>query len=61
MGVGAAKPASEPDGYDVAVIRDGEEHRVIVSECEVSPELRPLIDTVLAQRTAPEGSGRGRR
>lgn len=42
--------------YDLKVIRDEEEHRVIASESEVSPELRALIDRVLTQGAAPRGS-----
>lgn len=39
--------------YDVKVIRGGEEHHVIASEAELPPELRAVIDTVLAQGPAP--------
>lgn len=50
--------------YDLKVVRDGEEHRVIVSEREVPPELRAVIDRVLTQGSAPgprrPGQGHGR-
>lgn len=38
--------------YDVKVVRDGKEHRVVASEGELPPELRALIDRVLAHGSA---------
>jgi hypothetical protein len=45
--------------YDLTVTREDEEHRVIASESEVSPELRALIDRVLTRGAAPRGSATG--
>lgn len=39
--------------YDLRVVRDGEEQRVIVSESAASPELRAVIDRVLTQGSDP--------
>lgn len=45
--------------YDLKVVRGEEEHRVIASEGEVSPELRALIDTVMARGATSRGSPPG--
>ncbi len=52
-------PGADRFQYDVKVTREEGEHRVIASESEVSPELRALIDTVLARGAAPRGPARG--
>lgn len=44
--------------YDLKVVQDGEEHRVVASESEASPELRALIDRVLSHGLAPGNSAR---
>ncbi|MEJ7656531.1 MAG: protealysin inhibitor emfourin [Thermoleophilaceae bacterium] len=50
--------------YELKVVRDGAEYRVIASESEVPPELRAVIDRVLTQGSAPgtsaTGPGQGR-
>ena len=52
-------PGADRFQYDVKVTREEGEQRVIASESEVSPELRALIDTVLARGAAPGGSATG--
>ena len=52
-------PGADRFQYDLKVTRDEGEHRVIASEGEVSPELRALIDRVLAHGAAPRGSATG--
>ncbi len=41
--------------YDLAVTRGGERLAVSVGENEVTPELRQLIDEVMARRRPPSG------
>lgn len=53
-------PGADRFQYDLKVTREEGEHRVIASESEVSPELRAVIDRVLARGAAPRDSAWGR-